>query len=809
MPRFIATHRSTLLALPALLSLALFTVPVQPCGPQFPQAIFTYNVHPDMPLTAFAAGQPGIIEPEFARSYLVVAYRALTKQPLNALEQKAAVRLWSARLNHGSDDTSWLEDASLSENESNDTDCPDGQLQCWLAARRTVSDVPDIKLDDLRVYRRISDQYYGQFRNCLPDAFRYARTTLRQRSERLGADDRAVRAWVLAQDRVFQNCSAAESIPPETGARDVLLQADRQYQIASAYFYALRFQEAERHFRQIAADANSPHRLLARYLVARTLIRRASLQTEPGQPERKALYAAAERELDGILACEACRDWHASARELLHLVRYRAFPEKLLADLPALLGQPSRDFGRYLDEYTRALDRVLVSYERGEQSLEQIVQNRDMTDWILHFQSVALLPDPDPALAHSLERFRQTDSVAWLLAALSKVDANHPATGELLRAAEQMRPDHPGYISIFYHRMRLKLAAGQYETVRTELDNLLKERRTRFAPATLNRFLTLRMRVAVDMNDFARHATRRPATITSNTYEQIPFDWEQEGPRTDPLFDLDAVMYINQRFALSDWMELADNDRIPERLRHEILAAGFVRAFLIGNDTLAQAFAEPLSKNRAALKDDLELYLKSDANRAQLMGLLVILRNPGLRPYVNSGLPRDVAINEIHNYRDNWWCAVRRPNEQTTNSNPANPKPTGLNIDKEVYELNNRYSLHRMAWWDQQYALLLFNRTPFNNLPFLSAEQRSQASQQWNRMQSMETAPNLLIARLLHIADRHRADDLLPEALHLAVRATRYGCTDDHTTQYSQRAFQYLHRHFPDSAWTRKTPYYY
>ncbi len=43
------------------------------CGPFFARAAFIYTVHPDFPLEKFAAGELGVLQPTYARSYLVVA----------------------------------------------------------------------------------------------------------------------------------------------------------------------------------------------------------------------------------------------------------------------------------------------------------------------------------------------------------------------------------------------------------------------------------------------------------------------------------------------------------------------------------------------------------------------------------------------------------------------------------------------------------------------------------------------------------------------------------------------------------------
>ena len=54
------------------------------------------------------------------------------------------------------------------------------------------------------------------------------------------------------------------------------------------------------------------------------------------------------------------------------------------------------------------------------------------------------------------------------------------------------------------------------------------------------------------------------------------------------------------------------------------------------------------------------------------------------------------------------------------------------------------------------------------------------------------------------------SDDYLPETLHLAVRATRFGCRRPADNgPWSRAAFKLLHERFPASEWARKTPYWF
>jgi hypothetical protein len=49
----------------------------------------------------------------------------------------------------------------------------------------------------------------------------------------------------------------------------------------------------------------------------------------------------------------------------------------------------------------------------------------------------------------------------------------------------------------------------------------------------------------------------------------------------------------------------------------------------------------------------------------------------------------------------------------------------------------------------------------------------------------------------------------VPEALHLAVKSTRFGCTGADTGKFSKVAFDLLHNRYPKSPWAQKTKYWY
>src|SRR6185369_16662589 len=138
-----------------------------------------------------------------------------------------------------------------------------------------------------------------------------------------------VRAWLTGQDAVFQNCQGGGALPEQLGpASPVWLRKDRDYQIAAALLYSLKFDEAKNRFEKIAADGDSPWQGTPEYLVPRTLVRQASLTDD--SKKKSEIYDDAEQRLR-ILSNRRTPLTDA-AQKLLGLVEYRAHPESRSAN---------------------------------------------------------------------------------------------------------------------------------------------------------------------------------------------------------------------------------------------------------------------------------------------------------------------------------------------------------------------------------------------------------------------------------------------------------------------------------------------
>ena len=152
------------------------------------------------------------------------------------------------------------------------------------------------------------------------------------------------------------------------------------------------------------------------------------------------------------------------------------------------------------------------------------------------------------------------------------------------------------------------------------------------------------------------------------------------------------------------------------------------------------------------------------------------LKFPGLEPVVDEGVGRRTPLNQQDLYRDNWWCgAAFQP------------------VDEE----ENR---ERLAF------------TPASTQPllFLTAAERANAEREATALRSLSgAAPNYIAEQVIKWANASPTDRRVPEALHLAVMTTRYGCTDKDTGRWSKAAFDLLHRKYPNTTWAKKTPYWF
>jgi len=684
-------------------------------------AVFTDARGPDAPLDAFAGGRLGVLLPSYASAYLAVAYRHLSGHPLDDEEVRAAVGLWQRRLG------------------STPTPNPSDLIRPWMDARAIVAGRP---YQEIRLDRQIGPgQWYT---NCLADAFVRAAETLRSRAAIFGADSAGVRAWVDAQDAVFANCDGSLRLPaaPEPDLAP-MLAADRAYQIAAANFYGGAFDEATARFRAIANDRASPWWEEAPYLAARSLLRKGVLAS----PIDREALAAARRQLEELLADQ---DRQARVRQLLDLVSAWLDPRAQLEELAGRLLAPAGDpmLSHDLDDYTILLQKTPDAAD-------------PLSDWIASFKTRR----PE-ARTHIWDRWRETHTLPWLVAALAHGQADDPEVEQLLAAAAAIPASSPATPTVALHRARLLAARGRPRQARRVLDEVLAWGGRRLPGSARNLLLAARLPLASDLDTALRDVPRRAvriANLDGGADRLFP------GATRRALVDVDGADLLNRVLSVDLEAQVARDVSMPAPLRADILAAAWVRAVLLGRHNVARELAPDLGRARPALAEVLREYVDApDPEAAAFAAALAILRRPELGPFVLPGI--GVVEPGTLDRRAERWC----PKDSLGRLTESSPTP----LTEPVR--------------------------------FLNASERAAASADAAALRARPALLDGIYETVLARGQRHADDPRVPEALHRAVARTRdYRCQSDGTSRLSHAAFRLLHERYGHTAWAHQTPYWY
>jgi hypothetical protein len=595
-------------------------------------------------------------------------------------------------------------------------------------------------------YRRITTPQWVEYLNCNDDAFSVATETLNSRVKQAGAASAEVRDWVAAQDLVFTNCSAGTAIPAEPPpSSSDRVRADRAYQIAAANFYAGTLVKAKALFQQIAADAQSPWHFTAAYVVARTDIRRGD-------------FEQAQAELQGILADRKLAPVHSAAQSLLNYVNGRLDPVQRLLALDRKLMLPhSPSFDEDLDDYTFLYDRIEAKSARTA----ELAGKGELTDWIYAFQNSA---KPD----YNLARWREHKNLPWLIAALRSPPSDENDRQELLRAAAAVSASSPAFASVRAYQTQILLASNDNQNARSLLDETLSHD---LPPSARNLFRAERMKIAGDFDELLRFAPREIAAQGSQYGSG--FEWDRE-PDKIPLsaFDEDATSLFDDSLPLSYWLRAVRTERLAIALRTEIAQAGFVRAFLT-NQASAADFGRELKALNPAYATDLGAILSQQGEAQRFAAAFWMLHHPELQPWIRPGFQRSAKNGKIDDFRDNWWCDP----SGTTNNGVATFIPAA--------------------------------KAGSPKLSFLSSGDGKESEKEKEALSQAGSAPTYLSTAVVNWARSHPGDSRLAEALFLAVRTSRFGCTDGKSTTFVKQAFELLHLRFPNSEYAKRTPYWF
>jgi tetratricopeptide (TPR) repeat protein len=694
---------------------------------------FSWSGHPMYPVKEYTRGHLGIVLPTFDSAYLVLAYRYFSGRVLSGSEADQANAMLEQRL------------------AREDTGCNDADPSAWLGAREIAlkTGKKDPALDTSRT---ISADSPATFYNIQTDAFVTAARTLQTLITKFGAESPAVRDWIVAQDKVFDNGNARTPLIPEPlQSGDKLLQQDRAYQIAAANFYAMQFDQAIAQFSKIAQDADSPWASISRYLAVRSLIRKATLLTDPFDSD---LLSEAKKQLDVLLQDHSMADLHSDLVDLADFV-----VDKLMPADSSLAKQREHQLAaammthldlRNFKEYTNVFGRLggdsdddSTSDKKPRALLNGVVE---ITDWIDSFQSPRAV-----SREHSLARWKSSQSLAWLIAALAKSEAKDSDVEALLDAALKVASTSPAFATVSYEAARLSMQLKRYDRARTCIDRVLADKELDLSSRNL--LLALRLPLDRSLDEFVRDSVSKTVGTTGDGDSPNEDQAKQKQtllPTACQIYD-DSIPLPISLTASQSTIYTADNRQILAKI-------AWAKAALLDNEPIANALAKSL--------------IVSDKTYAAYYSAYLHARTPSERAFAAVFLMlHDDSSSPSFDRRNGWWWrAVDGPKWSW-----------GIRDDKRIL------------------------KAPL----FLTVADRRSAATELFNLNKVPAAPAYLAGIAISWAKSHHEDARVPEALHLAVRCTRLGERDRTSAKFSKEAFLILHHAYAKSRWTIETPYYY
>ncbi|AKQ70399.1 hypothetical protein A176_007311 [Myxococcus hansupus] len=746
--------KKLLVACTSGLSLLLHPTEARACGPSSYQTELFNTARPDFPIEPFAAGRLGIVLGWDNPMYAIHAYRTMKGIPTTPEEQRHLVTRWQSA-------HTVLHSSTVTP-----------ELQRWLATRRRI--VPQAPENEPLM---TSEADYAERIRIHDDALRRASNTADALAKAWKKHPALMAEWLSNQDAVFGVCTILpeldprldEGVSPEQQARR---RAERAYQEASSRFYCDDYPGAMAAFQAIADSKESPHRVLAAYLVARTHVRQALMENpatfryEPQKPTGVFLsrLTEADKVIAGILASPALAEVHGPARGLRSIVRYRLQPESWACELLSHVLEPGT--GSALASELGDLN--LLWKIRFDMTCEGLpAPAAELHAWLQSMGSAPLKVenrDHYQRAQHDLARthWKKARHVTWLLAALKTAVPESPGLPALLEAAAKVPPESPAGVSIAYYSAQVLHARGDLDAARARLATVPSEQ-VRHSPTSRNLLRDERFALARDLDEAMKESLSDVADYTSDESYGGPYD--APGDSRPRVFSPKTVYALEARLTAKRLVVLAEIDGNPAVPRRQVLWAAFARAAIAGDDATLQSVAKRLAETNPTAKAELlALVDKPTAEERQFEAQLLLMGLPAvsarLQPLEDRLQDTSPKLNLTldMSYTRNGWCGP--PKEQELPAAHFPPPP-----DAE------------------------------------------EAAREWQALVDAGNSVPYFARVALAWAKAHPDDPRSPIALFRAVRASKRGCGQ--RTPEAQAAFRYLHKHYGKTTWAKRTPYVY
>ncbi len=694
----------------------------------------------------------------------------------------------------------------------------------------------------------------------------YPLQVLQSRVSTLGKENPYVLQWLKVQEKVLQVCSnpgttdTALPEPIEVDPAHPTMQAeDRAYQEATVAFYTDKPRAIEL-FRAIA-NTDSPHKAAARYNIANLLANSKDV-------------VAARAEANAILADPELSSVHGITQELLgYIANLEDTPAgwtALIDDSVKVITAPTKDIlasDKLKTDYGRALNDIDYAGIRGKRdawwltgtlpadatiskAIFDASRKHPMALWMMAGQTVKETYDRAPWSLVGDKWQAWTASYLDQALAVTPSGAGMPALPRDVLNSLRSKPDD-GTREVLWAKVHAALAAAQKSCGEAS------------ETAALGTYLTQAVRVSAATGHFDEIYTelaKMPLETSPYYYGVIQKLGEyilgqgmvEEGRKMrDKLLTPDFLAAIpanmkpgvTDRFAeFTGWVAedeshwkaalamhsqktanpilnflpaknlwtLADDPMFSSDQKALLTRAAWTRVYARGGTPTASDTDKLLATNPKLKETADKIATEFPKLSVERQRLLTILRNPRFGILVNAPdlwTSLDVAASDFTDVSSgdrndrNWWCP--------------------LETDRQLAGLRNSFNygsgIDSVDSYSKEYLTQVFDQAVRDGLDkkreALLKQHPMVKAVNWKEvaaLSNMASAPRLLSQSAIRWGKASKGDDGAAEALALAVRTTRYGCSwHGRHRAYSKPAQQLLSTKFPETSWAKQTRYWF
>lgn len=582
--------------------------------------------------------------------------------------------------------------------------------------------------------------------NCLSDAFRVAARTFRERKSRYGSGSPQLERWIGAQIRVFEHCDRDNFDPPAQPREEWEPLEKHDRQYQIAASFFYDGQYTEA-AQRFRQIGNTPDSPWSG--LSRYLVGRSLVrEATVNEGKRLVLLNQALAEYRRLAQDSVYRNTFPWITRQVEFVQAKVDPDAVIGPIEhRIIHDPDSVSQQDIRDYVFLIP-------------SHTPQRRDVgayADWYF------LATNP----AHrqeAISRWREEESLEWLFLALiaAGLSTGQETLTDLLRAAAEFGPETPGYYVMLDHRVRILALLGDVDGALALAENPSEGTRP-LSRGHLNRVRLRAADLSERWEDYFRLASIRPL--------KLPWRYGAVN-RNTTLFARETTELINAYFTPGMMLEAMQFEGLSRYQRSRMAISGWMKAILLEDSESAGRLSSEVKRYVPRLKTSFEKY--ETGRDPEFEAALIVLANPTFSPSL-------------------WWGAGRvnweYPSERLAPDNVALP-----------WSYYNWWCFPRVAYGQHEAELSRPRFAGYNEAQLEEIRKLRHIGQ--------VSVAGFFGPAVLRYARSNRDDPRTPYALHRIVFATRHACMGG-PGEISRQAHSYLHRHFPNTEWAEKTPYWY